>query len=214
MNPYGQQGQPGSYGPPPQQPAQPGQYGYYAPPPQPYPAYPPTPSPSGGTAITAAVLAILGSVAQGLGALALFAELGSLSSAEWDQAREFLPGWWRPYVTFSGFLGLAVAVALLVGGILLFLRRDGARKVIATCCVVVIVAAIAELFFALDMKNTLDKEGYSGLFNMGEAAAKALGGTVFPLATLILVLVPASKRWCQARNAGQPSGPAAYPSYG
>jgi hypothetical protein len=218
MNPWNQPQHPEGYGPPPQQPANPGQYGYQ---PTPLPQYPgqpgsntlSSPSSSGATAIAAAVLALLGCAAQGLGGIGVFAELSDISSADWDKARDVLPGWTRPYLMTAGVVAIAVAVALLVGGILLLRRRDGARMLIATSCVIVMVAAIAGLFFALDLKNTLDEHGYTGLVSMGSQLPAAIGGIVFPLVTLILVLMPSTKRWCAARQSGAQSMPDAYPPY-
>ncbi|MFI6026047.1 hypothetical protein [Amycolatopsis magusensis] len=183
----------------PQQPQYPQSGGYPA---QPYPAGPPgypgmQPKPSGGTAITAGVLAVLGALwalISLVASIVVLSEYGSLLA-----------------YSYIG-LGLTAieAVLLLVGGILLFMKKPAGRWMVIVGCALVLLS------YALGMVMTA--VGTSGLDSsvggavVGGAAAGLIIVAVPAIATLVLAAVPPTGRYLRQNAApqqpmGHPQGP-------
>lgn len=210
-------GQPGQYpGQPGQYPAQPGQYQGQVPggmPPQygQYGQMPPMPQmspypvgndqsmmspPSGGTAITAGVLAILGAL------WAIVTAIVNLSIA--GQAGG------SPIAWVVWMQGIAFAVEVLTlgpGSIMLLTRRSAGQWLVAIGCALHIVQGIVGVIAIVSI-------GHVGSVQLSGPAmvGGTFVGTVLVLlpaiATLILVLLPQTGRWCAWRR--RPAAPIAY----
>jgi hypothetical protein len=190
-NPYGHQAQPGF-------PAHPG---FVDPPRQ----------ASGGTAITAGVLAILGGLWALVSMIGGFA-IASLDSSDLDYSTYnsvdgyssgtySVPDWLGTYGIILALVNLVVAVLLIVGAILLFMKKSAGRFMVAAGCGIVILIGVTGIIVGAVM--SADIEG-----GMGGAAIGGVIGFVAlvpAIATLVLALVPPTGRWC-AQNQAQPVG--------
>ncbi|MEZ0363887.1 hypothetical protein ACAG26_09340 [Mycobacterium sp. pUA109] len=176
MNPWQQPpGQPGWPMPPTQQP-----YGQ--------PGYPPPPRPSGATAITAAVLSFLGCAIYAITAVLLLATVA--------RRRNRLPVDGTHFLVFMGMVLSAVAVALLVGGVMLLCRRLSSRVILIITCATSVAMQIVALVFAELIRSA--HRHYDGPLHaaiIGIVVTAAIG-----VPTTIVALAPATKRWCLART--------------
>ncbi|MFF0541564.1 hypothetical protein ACFYTF_01850 [Nocardia thailandica] len=167
-------------------------YGYPPQPYAPYPQYPAPPRPGGGTAITAGVLALLGGLWGAVSAGSLAIGLSSVSSGALDEVKTML--------VVSLGIGAVVALLLLLGSLLLFLRRTAGRVLVILGCLGAIAsAAVSVVFMASVGADFKDTDGYAS----GLAVTAGISGVMalFPLLTLILAAVPATGRWIAARDA-------------
>ncbi|MGC7097071.1 hypothetical protein ACPZ19_20555 [Amycolatopsis lurida] len=175
--------------------------GYPAQPyPQAPPAYPggamPAPKPSGGTAITAGVLAVLGAIWAMISTVGSIIVLTEFSSS-------------LPVMSFVGIGLVAVeALLLLVGGILMFMKKPAGRWMVIAGCALVLISTV------LAIVNT------SMLASEYGASSSLVGGTVgavvvlaLPaIATLVLAAVPPTARYlAQGKAPQQPMGAPGYP---
>ncbi|WP_433712957.1 hypothetical protein ACQP2U_01115 [Nocardia sp. CA-084685] len=158
---------------------------------EPYPSVP-APAPGGGTAITAGVLASVGSVGQllggGLNIVLGLTDLGG-DLAEYDSTGLFAQSWFRTYLLVTGSIAVISAFLLGVGAVMMFTRRPLGRVPVVAGCAVVIVAGIAGYTVTVHYTTSGGSAaeiggGIGGLF-----------GLVFPIATAVLALVPATTRW-------------------
>ncbi|CRZ17263.1 hypothetical protein [Mycolicibacterium neworleansense] len=214
--PYGQGfgGQPGQpqqpgYTQPPGYPQQPG----YPPPPS-YPqqaAYPPgypgglpgpygpvpTPpaSPSGVTGIIAGVLAGLGGLANVFGGLGMAFGLAVIVGESPDTSGSG----WSGLIAIT-MLNIVAGLLLLIGTVLLFLRKMAGRWLVAAGCSVSIVSAL----ISLALPATIEDYEY-------QSTGSDLVALIFPIATLVLVLVPPTGAWIRAKE--NPVAPQFYPPY-
>lgn len=172
----------------------------------PYPsaAYPmagfPVLAPSGGTAITAGVLAALGA----LWAILMCAvNFGTASAISMNPATS--PVVW--VVWMQGSVGVIELVTLGAGSIMLFMRKSVARWLVAGGSAVHILQGIIGFSGLLA----------AGLIGSGRVSSGAMfGGSIFgvvsvlspAIATLILVLLPQTARWCEWGR--QPAGMVPY----
>ncbi|MFI1464484.1 hypothetical protein [Nocardia carnea] len=199
------------YGQPPHQP------GYPAPGPgYPAPAYAaapgpyghPQPAPSGGTGITAGILALLGALSSVGMAISMFILTAATSESSLTNGAALATGARRRSSSSSsssssgtdvdidfegvgiiwGILYLIVAVALLVGGIMLLKRSSAGRTTVIVACVAFLIVSI---------------------FGFGITAIIA---GLFALGTLILASLGSTKRWIDA--ARMPAAPAMAGGYG
>jgi hypothetical protein len=153
---------------------------------------PPQKPAGGGTAISAAVLSLLGSVAQGYPFVTSTLEMGSN-----DEMLKHLPGWWHVYVLISWVLSFILTVGLLVGGIQLLRRRDYARRMIIGACGIVIFTTVFGTIMMLAMRDKLAE--YAGVSASFLSTVGIVGGLIvliFPIVTLVLTILPPTKRWC------------------
>ncbi|WP_069162011.1 hypothetical protein [Nocardia altamirensis] len=157
----------------------------------PYPANPVGGSaPSGATAITAGVLAGVGAVSQLFGgALNMVIGIVDFESliGEYDTSGLLGQSWFRTWAVVSGVVGVVTGVLLGVGTIALFKRKQFGRMLIVVGCAVAIMVGIAG--FAIN--QSVDSSWNSTLINGGSG----LFSLIFPIATAILLLVPATSRW-------------------
>ncbi|SIH24643.1 Uncharacterised protein [Mycobacteroides abscessus subsp. abscessus] len=158
------------------------------------PAYPQS-APSGATAIATGVLALLGGISN-------FALAGVWAFALSDAVSEqdTLPSWyhWTFYVV--GACLAIVAGTLLTGAVMTFKRnRLGPRVVAAGCALRIAV------FFG-DLAVTLAATNESGLGLYGSPGLY-LSGLAFPVITLVLALLPSTKRWLTDGAASAPTTP-------
>ena len=153
----------------------------------------PTPprGPSGATAIIAGILALLGG---------LFGILfGALSVAVMVGDHKFD----AMGVVFSLF-GIAFGLVLFSGAILLWRRKMTGRWFIVGGCAVAILLgllAFAELFIGISGAPTREAGAYVML---------AVVGFVFPIATLVLVLLQSTTKWISATQSPQNPAPQGY----
>jgi hypothetical protein len=203
--PYGQglPGQPGypqQPGYPPPQPGYPQQPGYPPPgyPQQPYGMPPSAPvPPSGVTGIIAGVLAGLGGLANVVGGLFMAFGLSILIGETSDAARSA----WTPLVAITG-LNIVAGVLLLIGTVTLLLRKMIGRWLVAAGCSASILSTLINLTWT--PSAIADYE-----YDRGVAAD--LVGVIFPIATLVLVLLPSTAAWIRAKQ--NPIAPQPYPPY-
>ena len=117
----------------------------------------------------------------------------------------------QPVVLSVTVLTVILAVALLIGGIQLFRRRNGARAAIAISCGLLIAVGIG----ALALRLSVNGFGYLEWYYSQHPSALILPVVVcilFPLVTMILVLLPSTKtkRWCQAGQTNAGGHPSPY----
>lgn len=143
----------------------------------------PQPSYSGATAKTMAVLALLGGIANLVLAAVWAFALGDAVSEQ-----NTLPSWYHGtfYVVAAGLV--IVAGALLTGAAMTFNRKRFGPQIVAAGCVL----RIAVFFGDLAATLAAAREGGLGLYG---SPALYLSGLVFPVITLVLALLPSTKRW-------------------
>ncbi|MGY4102597.1 hypothetical protein ACW2Q0_24010 [Nocardia sp. R16R-3T] len=147
----------------------------------------PTPKPKGGTAIATGVLAAIGAVVQLLVGL-MNIVLGLLQSHE---LRQLAFTWYPTYVLGTGVVAVLAGTLLGTGAVSLFRRRAAGRLLIVAGCASAIVFGIA---WAVVMFGVTLIGGASGI--TGTLAGSI--GFVFPIATIIVALVPSTQRWIAA----------------
>lgn len=187
--PYGQ-GFPG------QQPGPPQQWGYpqqsYGPPQQPY-GYPPAPpaAPNGATGIIAGVLAGLGALVNTVGGAFMAIGLAALGSDDSSLGESV---YWTPIIAIA-VLNIIAGVVLSVGTVMLFLRKMIGRWLVVAGCAVSIVSSL----ISLGMTSMVSAYAYAST-----GKATDVIGVIFPIATLILVLLPSTTAWINAKRTGAP----------
>lgn len=210
--PYGQ-GVPGQPGQP--QPGFPQQAGYPQPPGFPPPGFPPqgfppqggyphqpygmpSPEPSGVTGTIAAVLAALGAAA-GLGG-GLVAAIGIAATGTDSSLSGGVYAVLIALILFNFVFGLMIAV----GAVLLFQRKMLGRWLVVGACALAILSSL--ISFGVTAAATSESYGsYAG------SGVFTLFGLIFPIATLVLAMVPSTTAWIQARP--NPVAPQFYPPY-
>lgn len=176
-----------------------------------YPAYPPygytPPPPSGGTAIMAGVLALLA------GAYKIFTALsGFLALQRLADVRRAIgsSGSAEPELYIMVAISASIAAMLLLGGILLLIRKSAGRTLIVVACTLAVIEGFVSLGAITD----------AGM--MSESAAATVGlalGVSLPLLIGILAAVGPTARWVAAGRTpvapmyGQPTYPYAPPQY-
>lgn len=170
------------------------QWGY--PQQQPF-GYPPPPSaPNGATGIIAGVLAGLGGLANTVGGIFMaigLAALGSDDSSLGDSV------YWTPIIAIA-VLNIVAGVLLSVGTVMLLLRKMIGRWLVVAGCAVSIVSSL------ISLGMTSMAAGYTYAYT-GKAFDAV--GLIFPIATLILVLLPSTTAWINAKRTSAP--PQHYP---
>lgn len=165
-----------------------------------YPGQQPQPQasgePSGVTGIIAAVLAALGGVTGlGAGAIAVFGlvALGSLGH---------ITGGTYGLAVVAMVLSVAFGLVLLVGAILLFQRKMIGRWLVVGGCAVAIISGLVS--FGADASLKGDYAEYPGA-----SSPLSLVSLIFPIATLVLAVVPSTAAWIRAKQ--NPIAPQPYP---
>jgi len=203
------------------------------PPNAPYPQYPqpqypqpagygmPTPpgpaGPSGVTAIIAAVLSILGALSTAFQAFSSWyavATIGALTSSYASDTKSSLMG----LSSGMAVVQTVVAIALLVGGVLLVLGRGVGRWVVIGGCTAVVLANVIGLFASLTILKRLDSTlggSYEGMQSMaGLSVMSAAVPIVFALVTGVLAALGSTQQWCRWKSAqSAPAAPVGYPGY-
>lgn len=160
-----------------------------------YPAYPggvdpmQAPPPSGGTAITTAILAILGGLVQGFeGAAGLFggASLAGDSSGMAHSAPVLL--------IIIGGVTFVAGILLLVGAIMMFVRKPVGRMLVIIGCGLTIATVLGTIAWTV-----IGLGGSPSMFLL-------LTGTVFPILTLVLAILGSTKRYLAAPRQPQYAG--------
>ncbi|WP_217155057.1 hypothetical protein [[Mycobacterium] fortunisiensis] len=166
-------------------------------PPQPY--LMPTGEPSGGTAITAAVLAALGGVAGLVGGV-----LGAIGLAVGSTEADLSGGVYALLIVgilFNFVFGLMIAT----GAVMLFQRKMLGRWLVVSACALAILSSLLSLGAAAAMSTSHVGLG-GGFFTFL--------GLIFPIATLVLALLPSTTAWLDARpDAAVPQHYPPYPGY-
>ncbi|WP_433600564.1 hypothetical protein ACQPXH_01495 [Nocardia sp. CA-135953] len=175
---------------------------------EPYPSVP-APAPGGGTAITAGVLASIGGVGQLLGGgFNIVLGLTDLARdlSEYDSTGLFAQSWIKTYLLVAGSIAVVTAFLLGIGAIMMFTRRPLGRVLVVAGCAVVVIAGIAE--YAVTLHYTTSGGGAAEI----GGGIGGLFGLIFPIATAVLALVPATTRWLNHNPAAAP--PVAIYPYG
>ncbi len=204
--------QPPAYPPPPVYPQQhPPPPGYLPPPPGyhggPPPGYPQQPygppptlpaNPSGATAIIAGILAGLGGIANFFGGLAMAFGL-SVITQDSGLDTGSAEGAWTALIAIT-LLNIVAGVLLLAGTVTLLLRKMVGRWLVAVACGVSIVSSVISLSLSSMIVD----------YEYGNKASEAVG-LIFPITTLVLVLLPSTAAWIRAKQ--NPVAPQFYPPY-
>lgn len=120
---------PGTPGPP--QRGAPYPPGYFQPPPR---------EPGGGTAISSAVLSfILGPASV---VVPLVVTLPGLNRSPLADIKDGLPDWYAPYLFTGAVVQVLLGVVLIVGAILLLLRKIAGRTAITSACALLIILTV------------------------------------------------------------------------
>lgn len=146
---------------------------------------------SGVTAIVSSVLAILGAA---WGLLVII----STADALFDNAR-YLSGSYYAWIVVDLLFGI-VGTALLATGAVMVLRRKalGRWLIVGECTVGVLVSVVNVVVSAVSLSSR-----YSGPAIHITPTLVSLTVLVFPVATAILALVPATGAWCADRARAQ-----------
>lgn len=145
----------------------------------------PRPAPSRVTAIIAAVLAVLGALTCLSEALLGFLDLAGLSENSQVQTSVGIAGALLPVLVLGILLDVVAGVLLGVGSVMLARRRLTGRKLVVAGS-------------AITIGGTLLSLGY--VTAAATPYGLALLGLLFPIATLVLVLVPPTTAWLTARR--------------
>lgn len=207
---YGQQSHPNPYGQP--QPGYPQPaYGSASVPGAGYPSphaygapYPVQPTPSSATGIIAAILAFLGVLHVAIG---VFSSLYTMFD---DTGRG--PGWFVVLMLVLALINFAIGVCLGVGGALLVQGKKLGQRLVVIGSGTVIAIQLLSMLFVLIAASSMASP---------DAAAVTIGGglvtmvlLIFPVATIVLALLPTTRDWIQAKSAGgvgaAPAGPQQY----
>lgn len=192
-DPYGQ-GFPGH------QPGYPPPQTYY--PQQGYPYQPAQPAPpSGTTAIIAIVLAGLGGVVNFFGGIVMAFSLAVIMDDATATSGLVSDRVWTWLVVIT-ILNVLCGVLLLTGTVTLLLRKMIGRWFVVAGCVATLLATLVSL--ALVPSSIGEYEYNRGI---GPDAV----GLLFALATVVLVLLPSTAAWIQAKR--NPPAPQYYPPY-
>lgn len=178
-HPHGPEHQPG-------QPPRPGFATYRFPQPT------PRASPSGATGIIAAILAGLGAVAcLGSGLLGILGLVGidALDTDSRIQTSVGISGAVLPVQILNIVLNLVAGFLLAAGTAKLARRSMSGRWFVVGGCAVTIAGNLLSLGYAT-----------SAMGRYGNGATMALLGLLFPIATLVLVLVPSTTAWITAKR--------------
>lgn len=152
-------------------------------------------APSGATAKAAAVLALLGGIANLVLAAVLVAAGGYVS----EQDRP--PGWYRATIYVVAAAGFISAGALLAGAVMTLTRKRFGPQIVAVGCALCIAT------FFVDLAMALSAAGEGGVGVSG-SPGRYLSGLIFPALTLVLALLPSTKRWLAGDLAPADGGPA------
>lgn len=177
----------------PQQPGFPGGY--------PPPAIPPLApaSPSGGTGITAGVLAGLGALANlGAGIFGLIG-LAALNSDSTFQSASGISGGVSALLIVMTLLSVVIGLVLLAGTVMLLQRKMVGRWLVVAGCAMTIVGSLISLGLSAAVTARYGYYGGNGF---------AVLGLIFPIATLVLALLPATTAWIHAKS--NPFAPQSY----
>ncbi len=153
------------------------------------------PSPSGVTGIIAGVLATLGGVANVFGGLAMAFGLAVVVNDSTEQ----LSDGWAGLIAVTA-LNIIAGLLLLIGAVLLFARKMAGRWLVAVGCCVSILSALISLALPATIADYHYRSGPSDFVAL-----------IFPVTTLVLVLVPPTAAWIRAKQ--NPVAPQFYPPY-
>ena len=155
-----------------------------------YPVYavPPRPRhPGAGTAITTVVLSFLGALSFAVLAVLRWMDVSKELKSACSYGSCHFEHWL--YRELIGLLGAVTVVPILVtGAILLLCHRISGRWIVAGACGIALAYFVFSAMqggFAGSLTYTI---GWVGLFLIP-----------FPIATLVLALVPPTGRWCRQR---------------
>lgn len=188
----------------PPQPGFPQQQGFPAPgyPPQggfqPQPYGMPSPEPSGATGIIAGVLAALGALS-GLGSGVVGAFALAVTNSEVD-----LSGGTHALLIVTVLLNVVFGLMIGIGAVLLFQRKMLGRWLVVGACALAILSTLVSV--GVGMTAQADVYG-----SYADGAVFNLFGLVFPIATLVLAMLPTTTAWINAKP--NPVAPQFYPPY-
>lgn len=168
-----------------------------------YPYQPPATAPSMVTTFIAGVLAILLGLYQGFQAVVYVIMASIITSAGFQSDLGDIDelGWLHTFVIATGIASAVSAIVLLVGAVLLLVRKLFARWLIALgCFITVVVTAVpvilAQLFLtALSSQIDEDFSLFSGTGGW-LAAFMVLLSVAVPVVTTVLAFLPSTRRYC------------------
>jgi hypothetical protein len=120
---------------------------------------------------------------------------------------QILPGWWKAYSVTTWVSAFFVAIVLIVGGVQLLRKRSYARWLIVGASGIVIAIELVAIVILADLGDRIAKgvKGAKGASSVmvsqitGMGTAVLLVLMIFPIVTILLTLLPPTKRWCLQR---------------
>lgn len=161
---------------------------------------PPVRSSSGATAISSAVLSLLGGAANLLFPVSVLWGAATIPSLGVQ-----VPSSFYVYTIGPALALIAVAVALIIGGVLLLRRNLAARVIIVVACVATVIVNLFGIYFVYVTAHMM-ASGLSDLigspvdsaYDPAMSILSSAPGLIFPIVTAILALTPSTRRWCLA----------------
>ncbi|MFT3898926.1 MAG: hypothetical protein QM728_01595 [Gordonia sp. (in: high G+C Gram-positive bacteria)] len=165
----------------------------------------PQPEPSGGTAITAGILSILGGVAEFAGSIVVIIALIVLSNLDAsNKVVDALPDWYTAGMVVMAVVEVITGTILLIGGIALLTRRLWGRIAIVVGCAIALTTSIIGLFIDFAVAEAITSDISAGTdVDLGSGIGSTAGSIIqmiFPIVTIVLALLPATKAWCLAKR--------------
>lgn len=149
----------------------------------------PNPQPNNSTtAVIAAILALVGGAVSGLHGL------GSVAALIFAADEDELSKAGSAFFTITGIVELSIAVGLLAGGAMMLRRRPSAPLVVAIAAGAAILVGIIGIIVIGTMVAG-ELSGYGAAFSSVPMFASLLR-LAFPIATLVLAVLPSTRRYC------------------
>jgi hypothetical protein len=157
-----------------------------------------SPEPSGVTGTIAAVLAALGAVAGLSGGVLAAIGLAALG------ADSSLSGGLYAVMIVAILFNFVFGVMIAAGAVLLFQRKMLGRWLVVGACALAILSSL--ISFGVAAAATSAAHG-----SLGGGGLSTLAGLIFPIATLVLAMLPSTTAWIKAKP--NPIAPQFYPPY-
>ncbi|KAF0836676.1 hypothetical protein [Nocardia caishijiensis] len=168
--------------------------------------------PSGGTAILTGISALVGGL---VGVVGMIAAVGRMVTSDYPPfGWGYAPAWASIASAVLLVVDIVAAVLLLIGAIVLFRRKSSGPMMVASGCAGVIGAYVAGVIITVAQFGRFDigSSSYREVVFDQSAVNSLLGPyidlpwflsillLVFPAVTLLLALLPSTRRWCGRGN--------------
>lgn len=116
-----------------------------------------------------------------------------VSAGSYVAENDTMPDWYgatTTYLVAAG--GVIVTACLLAGAIISFTRKRLGPRIVATGCALCIIVFVGVLAVSIAAANEA-----KGATSLSASPIHYLAGLIFPIATLVLALLPVTKRYCR-----------------